>query len=77
MRLIVFGTSCLLTSDIWPRVFQPKKHHLIAIRLLSSHEGGLLLVAGVHPDLFVALESVHKVKELMASCGVYYEVDLG
>ena len=56
---------------------QPKRHHLIAIRPLSNHEGGFLLVAGVHPDLIVARESVHKAEELMASSGVHYEVDSG
>ena len=48
---------------------------MIVICPLSSHEGCLLLVAGVHPDLIIARESVHEVEELVASNGIHYEVD--
>ena len=71
----VSGTSCLLGSIIGSYVFQPKRHHLIAIHPLSDHKGGLLLVAGVHPDMVVARESVHEAKELVAKGGIYYEID--
>ena len=48
---------------------------MIAIRPLSGHEGGLLLVVGIHFDLIVTQESVHEAKELVARGGIYYKVD--
>ena len=35
------------------------------------------MVAGVHSDMIIARESIHKAEELVASSGVHYEVDLG
>ena len=35
------------------------------------------MVVGVHYDLIITRESVHEAEELVASRGVYYEVDLG
>ena len=50
---------------------------MIAICPLSNHEGCLLLVAGVHPDLIIARERVCEAEKLVASSGVHYEVDPG
>ena len=33
------------------------------------------MVVGIHADLVVAGESIHKAEEFMAGCGIYYEVD--
>ena len=33
------------------------------------------MVVGVHADLVVTGESIHKAEEYMADCGVYYKVD--
>ena len=33
------------------------------------------MVVGVHDDLVVTRESIHKAKEFMVGCGVYYKVD--
>ena len=35
------------------------------------------MVAGVHSDMIIARESIHKAEELVASSGIHYEVDLG
>ena len=35
------------------------------------------MVVRVHYDLIIARESVHEAKELVASCGIHYEVDSG
>ena len=42
---------------------------------MLDHEGGLLLVTGIHPDLVVARESVHETKDLVVRGGIYYKVD--
>ena len=60
------GSSC---------VFQSERHYLIAIGPLPYDESGIFLVVGVHADLVVTGESIHKAKEFMAGCGVYYKVD--
>ena len=33
------------------------------------------MVIGVHSDLVVSRESVHKAEKLVADCGVHYQVD--
>ena len=60
------GSSC---------VFQSERHYPVAIGPLPYNERGLLLVVGVHADLVVIGESIHKAEEFMAGCGVYYKVD--
>ena len=57
-----------------PNVLQPKRHHLVTVRSLSSHEQGLLLVARFHSNLIIAQESVHETELVTSSC-VHYEVD--
>ena len=34
------------------------------------------MITGVHSDLVISREGVHEAENLMASCGVYYKVDL-
>ena len=56
-------------------VFQSERHYPIAIGPLPCDERGLLLVVGVHANLVVIGESIHKSEEFMAICGIYYKVD--
>ena len=35
------------------------------------------MVAGVHPDLIIARESVHEAEELVSNSDIHYEVDPG
>ena len=35
------------------------------------------MVAGVHSDLIITRESIHKAEEFVASSGIHYEVDSG
>ena len=60
------GSSC---------IFQSEGHYPVAIGPSPYDEGGLLLIAGIHADLVVTGESIHRAEEFMAGCGVYYKVD--
>ena len=62
---------------MWPPHSLIQKASPDTICPLSSHEGRLILVAGVHPDLIIAQESIHEVEELVASSDIHYEVNSG
>ena len=42
-----------------------------------DNKGGIFLVVGVHSDMIITRESVHKAEELVANSGIHYEVDSG
>ena len=63
----LIGSSCVL---------EPKWHHTIIIGSMCCNERGILLVVGVHADLVVVGQGIHKTEEFMAGHGIHDEVDL-